>query len=89
LPGGVVHLGSCSVLRNNEAAVQRFLDATGARVLSGYERDVDFLDSAALDTAWLGYIASYERLGDALRFFRARYASLIDHLNWAAVLRAA
>lgn len=85
LPDGVVHLGSCSVLRRNEAAVHRFLDATGARLLSGYERDVEWLDCAALDTAWVGYIASYDRLGDALRYFKARYASLISHLKWQAV----
>jgi hypothetical protein len=87
LPEGVVHLGSCSVLRRNEPAVQRFLDATGARLLSGYERDVDWLDCAALDTAWVGYIASYSRLGDALRYFNLRYASLISHLKWQAVER--
>jgi hypothetical protein len=85
LPDGVVHLGSCSVLRRNEAAAQAFLDATGARLLSGYEHEVDWLDSASLDTAWLGYIASYARLGDALRHFEARYASLIRHLKWQAV----
>jgi hypothetical protein len=88
LPDGVVHLGSCSVLRRNEAAEQDLLKTTGARLLSGYERDVSWLDSAALDTAWLGYIASYDRLGDALRHFKARYASLIEHLKWQAVARS-
>lgn len=87
LPDGVVHLGSCSVLKGNEEAAQRLLQATGARVLSGYERDVEWLDSAALDTAWLGYVASHARLGDALRFFKSRYQSTIDHLKWLAVVR--
>jgi hypothetical protein len=88
LPGGVVHLGSCSVLRDNEDAVQEFLDQTGARLLSGYERDVDWLDCAALDTAWVGYVASYEHVGTAVRYFRERYASLIKHLKWQAKERA-
>lgn len=43
LPHGVVHLGSCSVLRRNEVAVQRFLDATGARLVSG-SRAVETLE---------------------------------------------
>ena len=87
LPNGVVHLGSCSVLTGREEAAQRFLRETGARLVSGYQRDVEWLDSAALDTAWLGYVASYVRLGDAHRQFRKRYASVIDHLKWVAVAR--
>jgi hypothetical protein len=88
LPDGVVHLGSCSVLQQDRAAARGFLDATGARLLSGYEREVAWLDSAALDTAWLGYLASYERPGDALRQFKKRYTSLIAHLKWQAVARS-
>lgn len=72
LPDGVVHLGSCSVLRGNGDSAQRFLRATGARLLTGYERDVDWLDSTSLDTAWLGYLAWHARVGDALRFLRTR-----------------
>lgn len=86
LAGGVVHLGSCSVLRQNEEAAARFLRLTGARMVTGYEREIDWLDSAALDTAWLGYVASHKRLGDALRYFKSRYRSIIDHLKWHAVL---
>jgi hypothetical protein len=57
-------------------------------MLTGYERDIEWLDSAAFDTAWLGYLAHYERLGDALRHFKVRYASIIDHLKWEAVARS-
>ena len=60
---GVVHLGSCSVLRGNDEAAQRLLHMTGARLVSGYERDVSWLDSAAVDTALLGYVASHARVG--------------------------
>jgi hypothetical protein len=85
LPGGVVHLGSCFVLKNNEAAGRRFLKRTGASLISGYQRDVEWLDSAALDSAWLGYLADPGRIGDIERRFRKRYASLIDYLQWGAV----
>jgi hypothetical protein len=85
LPGAVVHLGSCSALRGNTDAARRFLRATGARMISGYERDVEWLDSATLDTAWLGHVASYVQVGRAERTFRKRYASVIDHLRWDAI----
>lgn len=85
VPGVVVHLGSCSVLRSKEVEVRRFLKATGAQMVSGYERDVEWMDSAALDTAWLGYLAEYPRVGDAERYFRLRYSSVIDYLKWQAI----
>jgi len=85
LPGGVVHLGSCSVLKGDPEAAQRFLSKTGAALLSGYQRDVEWLDSAALDLAWLGYLTDYSRPGDSVRFFRQRYESVISHLNWECV----
>jgi hypothetical protein len=85
LPGGVVHLGSCSVLQGDPEAAQRFLGKTGAALLSGYERDVEWLDSVVLDLSWLGYVATYARLGDAVRFFRQRYGSVISYLKWRRV----
>lgn len=86
LPDGVVHLGSCSVLHDEDDA-RRFLQSTGARMISGYERSVDWLDSAALDTAWLGYVAWYSQVGQAARYLKERYGSTIDHLKWKAVAR--
>ena len=84
-PGGIVHLSSCSVLQGDKDAARRFLAKTGARMISGYESDVVWLDSAALDTAWLGYLAWYERPGDAERYFRERFASLAGYLKWDVV----
>jgi hypothetical protein len=84
LPGGVVHLGSCAVLKNREEEARRFLKQTQARLISGYDRNVDWLDSAALETAWLGDLAGPGRVGDIVRRFSKRYASLIDHLSWVA-----
>lgn len=80
--GGVIHLGSCSVLNRSDDGAARLLEKTGARLLSGYEREVSWLDSAALDLAWLGYLADYEKLGNAIRYFCDRYASLIATLKW-------
>lgn len=87
IPGSVVHLGSCSTLRGGQQAAKDFLRVTRAKALTGYDRDVEWLDAAALDVAWLGYIAEYKEVGTALRHFRSRYASLIKHLGWDAVVR--
>ena len=85
LPRGVVHLGSCSTLLGSENAARAFLKTTGASMITGYQRDVDWLDSAAIDTVWLGYVAYYSRLGDAARYFKTRYASVLKYLGWQSV----
>jgi len=80
-----VHLGSCSTLLGSENAARAFLKTTGASMITGYQRDVDWLDSAAIDTVWLGYVAYYSRLGDAARYFKTRYASVLKYLGWQSV----
>lgn len=85
--GGVVHLSSCAVLKDREEA-REFLKQTRARLISGYDRNVTWLDSIALDTAWLGYLAHYKDVGYAVRLFKDRYRSLIDHLRWVAYAKS-
>jgi hypothetical protein len=80
--GGVLHLSSCSVL--TEETAKRFLKSTGARLISGYNRRVSWLDSITLETALLGYLASSSELADGIREFRERYDSLIKYLDWVA-----
>ena len=84
----VIHLGSCSVLRQREGDVQDFLRVTRARALCGYKTDVDWVNSAALDLIVLGTLASYPRVGDAFRHLgTARYASLVKDLGFQIVPR--
>ena len=73
-PDAVVHLGSCSVLKGKKAQARSFLDATGARAVSGYSRDVDWVESAAFDQIFLSYLAYYEHTGTALRLLRERHS---------------
>lgn len=85
VPGAVIHLATCSMLKNGEQGAKAFLRSTGAKAVTGYDRSVDWLDAAVLDVAWVGHLARYKEVGTALRLFKTRYASLIDHLGWAAV----
>ncbi len=43
--GRILHFGSCSVLRVDEASLKAFLRRTGARAVCGYTKDVDWLQA--------------------------------------------
>jgi hypothetical protein len=46
--GWIVHFGSCSTIRSPRA-VTNFLETTGATIVTGFTRDVDWIESAALE----------------------------------------
>jgi hypothetical protein len=49
--GAGIHFGTCSVLRRSDTDLEQFISATGARMICGYTRNVDWVDSAAFDLA--------------------------------------
>ena len=83
----VVHFGSCSVLAAEDQRLQHFLARTGARAVMGYAKDVDWLDSAALDMVVLATLGRYKQLGTGLRQLEEapRYASLRKELGFRIV----
>jgi hypothetical protein len=46
-----VHFSSCQTMGGHRAPSERFVRETGAKMLSGYTKSVDVLDSAILDAA--------------------------------------
>jgi hypothetical protein len=62
----VLYLGSCSVVADGRG-VGSFIDQTGARAVIGYRKDVDWLQSSAMDLFVLGTLAYYARAGTALK----------------------
>jgi hypothetical protein len=45
----LVYFGACSVLKGDERPIKTFLKRSGVRAVCGYETDVDWMKSAALD----------------------------------------
>ncbi|MGW0227899.1 DUF6642 family protein [Actinopolymorpha singaporensis] len=56
--GRRLYFGSCSVMNASDASLTDFLKLTGAELICGYTKDVDWLDSAAFDVAFLGHLAN-------------------------------
>jgi len=83
--GAVIHLGSCSVLADRTEEARSLLDRTGARAITGFRRDVEWVECAAFDQILLSYLAWYERPGDAFRFLSDRHGKFAEYMDWTCV----
>ena len=53
LAGCAVHFGSCSTMRTKRANIDDFMNRTKADLVSGYRKQVDFIESTAGEMVWL------------------------------------
>jgi hypothetical protein len=81
-----LYFGSCSVLRASDARLQEFLAETGAGLICGYTREVDWVESAAFETVLLDVLANGQRLNAAeLRMGSAHWAPMASYLGFRIV----
>ena len=55
----VIHFGACSVMSTDKRRLRTFLRRTGALAVCGYQKDVDWIESAAFDMLILAKIQYY------------------------------
>jgi hypothetical protein len=67
-------------------AVEQFKEKTGAGLVSGYMREVDFLESMLLDMAWMAFLQeTRDRRRIQKEFLEGPLAGLIDKLGFTMV----
>ena len=84
LTGKTVYFGSYSTLKNR-SAVRRFREACGARLVCGYTKDVDWLESAAFEMLLLSRFAANADPVSALKPLYRHHRGLIRRLGFASV----
>ena len=80
--GKIVHFGSCHVLDVDRSRIAAFRRKTGARLVSGYSRDVNWVESAALDMLLLSYLADERTDERAVKRLRRRNPVLVEELGF-------
>lgn len=81
----IIHFGSCRTLLGSESKLLDFKRSTGARIVSGYSRSVDFFDSSLLDMAFLKNIVEYERPGHIENWIKDKYPRLSEDLGFKVI----
>lgn len=79
--GRVLYFGSCSVLQIPADAIHAVLETTGADAIIGFERDVSWLASAALDLILLEALSMNTDEEKVEKWLRKEYGSLARHLG--------
>ena len=83
----IVHFGCCKTLANDNASLI-FKEMTGARLVSGYTKTVDSMNSAVADAALFNQLMCLTNVGviknrDS-KFYKT-FASLLDSLGFVAI----
>ena len=84
LESKIVHFSSCSVLQDEDAC-KAFLSMTGAKAITGFNRDVEWVESLAFEMLMFNTLVHYERFGNFYNEISARYGDLIDRLGFTVI----
>lgn len=79
----IVHFGSCETLKMSPEEIIDFRKDLGAKVVSGYTKSVDWMDSGILDLAYFNLWGTYKtRSSDLEKELRRQYGGLCEDLGF-------
>lgn len=80
--GRVIHFSSCSVMRSATDRVRKFLKRTGARVVTGYRKDVDNIEAFAFELLLFQAFSRYRQISAPDNYVRKIATNLYGHLGF-------
>ncbi|WP_435151242.1 DUF6642 family protein [Micromonospora aurantiaca (nom. illeg.)] len=84
--GKRIYIGGCSVLRGSDSYLTDFLYQTGASLVCGFTKQVDWIESAAFEMVILDRLVNSGRVDSAEQLASsARWAPLASHLGFRVV----
>lgn len=60
LNGKIVHFGSCSTLNTSETNITNFINRTGCTWVSGYKKDVPYIESSAFELLYFNALITFK-----------------------------
>lgn len=80
--GKILHFGSCQTLKRPREEIERFREQTGAQAVSGFVKNVWWLESAAFELIYLQAAASYRRIAYLEKYVQRRYRDFADRVGF-------
>ncbi len=78
----VVHFGSCSTMRVSAARLAAFKERTGAVAVSGYVKDVGWIESCAFEMLLFSALTNYQSRTAAFKYVDRTVPQLVEQLGW-------
>ena len=76
--GWTIHFGSCNTLKAKDEDLKEFVKVTGASLVTGYTKYVEWSESAALDILLFGRLQYYKSPKHLGHFLETKYPDLIE-----------
>ncbi|WP_066909197.1 DUF6642 family protein [Millisia brevis] len=80
--GKVLHFGSCRAMAGDEQELQQFCRATGAAAITGYTKNIEWLESSAFELLLLPELMDAVRMKSAHDRIVRRYPDLAERLGF-------
>lgn len=78
----IIHFGSCSTLKIQKEELTQFFKNSGAKAVSGFSKEIPFLESSVFDIAYLSKLSEYEQTGRILNFIHSNLSGLSEKLGF-------
>lgn len=82
LNGKIVHFGSCSTLNITERNIMDFINRTGCSFVSGYKKDVPYIESSAFELLYFNVLNTYRTYTTIKKNIISKYSTLVDILRF-------
>lgn len=82
LNGKIVHFGSCSTLNTTESNITDFINRTGCSFVSGYKKDVPYIESSAFELLYFNVLNTYRTYTTIKKNVISKYPTLVDILRF-------
>jgi hypothetical protein len=76
-----VHFDSCSILKTSESNLNLFTEITGAEAVTGFSKNVDFIDSYALEMVLFEALINSNNIKNALNKFYKKHETGLCKIN--------
>ncbi|WP_420870181.1 DUF6642 family protein [Micromonospora globbae] len=87
--GKRLYFDSGSILRISDASLAEILEETGASMVCGFTRTIDWVESAAFDTVLIDRLANGQKVNSVGQLVgSARWAALTEHLGFRVRCRS-
>lgn len=78
----IIHFGSCSTLNVDRWAIKRFMRKTGAIAVSGYSKDIPFIDSTLLDILFFEACQHYQKMKPIEKYMKENHSGMMKNTGF-------
>ena len=83
----VLHFGTCGTIHTDSNVLDSFMQATDAVLLLGYKKNVDWIESAAMDLILFDWMQNYKNMRSMWSYLKRNYGGLMRRTGLAVYPR--